>query len=96
MVNVDWSSIEESNDVICPVCQKTNLQLNCGNITCTHCKITIPTQKSLSEIKISILNLVDNHNSVCNSDVQFCIMTEVNETHVYLVCEACMDMKLVI
>ncbi|CAB3236422.1 unnamed protein product [Arctia plantaginis] len=96
MLDVDWSSMEESNNVICPVCQKIDLQLSNGNLRCTSCSISIPTQKSLAEIKNDIFGLVDNHNSMCNSDVQFGLVTDFNESHVYLLCESCTEMKLVI
>ncbi|XP_075969500.1 RPA-interacting protein alpha [Anticarsia gemmatalis] len=96
MVNVDWSSIEESNDVICPVCQKSNLQLSNGYIRCIFCNISIATDKSLLDIKKNILLMVDNHNSFCNSDVQFGIFTETNETQVCLICESCRNVKSVI
>lgn len=94
--NIDWSSIEEDKDVICPVCQKINFQLSNGHLNCSNCKSVIKTQKSLSEIKKSILNAVDTHNATCNNDAQFGIVSEVNESHVYLICETCMEMKLIV
>lgn len=96
MLDVDWSSMEEGNNVICPVCQKIDLQLCNGYLSCPNCSISISTQKSLIEIKNDIFSLVDSHNSMCNSDVQFGLVTEMNESHVYLLCESCTEMKLVI
>lgn len=94
--NVDWSSVEEDNNVICTVCQKTNVQLQNGHLTCSQCKFAIKTPKSLAEIKKSLLRSVDSHNAVCSSDVQFGIVTEENDSHVYLICDNCTEMKLIV
>lgn len=96
MQYVDWSLIENNSDVICPVCQKTNLALNNGNLNCPQCNLVIQTTKSLSEIKENIISSVESHDAVCNSHVEFGIVPEANETHIYLICGNCMEMKLVI
>lgn len=82
--------------MICPVCQKTNFQLNNGHLICNICSSCIKTNKSLPEIKKDILGSVDSHSSVCNTDVQFGLVSESNESHVYLICDSCAEMKLII
>ncbi|CAH0604632.1 unnamed protein product [Chrysodeixis includens] len=94
--NLDWSSIEEDNDVICPVCQKTNVQLDDGHLKCNICSSAVKTNKSLPEIKRSIFGSVDSHSAVCNTDAQFGLVSESNESHVYLICDSCSEMKLII
>ncbi|KAJ8725585.1 hypothetical protein PYW08_003768 [Mythimna loreyi] len=93
---IDWSTVEEDNNVICPVCQKTNVQLVNGHLSCSQCKSSIKTQKSLAEIKKSLLSSVDTHNAMCSSDAQFGIVADENESHVYLICENCTEMKLIV
>ncbi|CAH1646127.1 unnamed protein product [Spodoptera littoralis] len=94
--NVDWSLVEEDNNVICPVCQKTNLQLQSEHLTCSNCKSNIKTKLSLPNIKKSLLTSLEAHNASCNSDVQFGLVSEENESHIYLICESCSEMKLII
>ncbi|KAJ8722771.1 hypothetical protein PYW07_003951 [Mythimna separata] len=94
--NIDWSTVEEDNNVICPVCQKINVQFVNGHLSCSQCKFSIKTQKSLAEIKLSLLNSVDAHNVMCSSDAQFGLFADENESHVYLICENCTEMKLIV
>ena len=82
--------------MICPVCQKANFQLQNGHLICSQCKSTIRTQKSLAEIKKSLMSSVDSHNATCSSDAQFGIVSEENDSHVYLICENCTEMKLIV
>ncbi|PZC84370.1 hypothetical protein B5X24_HaOG204944 [Helicoverpa armigera] len=96
MENIDWSSVEEDNNVICPICQKINVQIRNGHLNCSQCKIAIKTQKPLTEIKKTLLSSVDTHNAMCNSNAQFGIVAEENESHVYLICDSCMEMKLIV
>uniref|UniRef100_A0A2H1WJF4 SFRICE_002419 n=1 Tax=Spodoptera frugiperda TaxID=7108 RepID=A0A2H1WJF4_SPOFR len=94
--NVDWSLVEEDNNVICPVCQKTNLQLQIDCLTCSNCKSDIKTKLSLSDIKKSLLSSLEAHNASCNNDAQFGVVSEENESHIYLICESCSEMKLIL
>lgn len=98
MDNVDWSSMEQDNNVICPVCQRTNFSLNNSIVSCSHCKCNIKTNKSLLDIKKSVNSCIDRHNTTCNSDIQFVLVPEVmlNEDHIYLICESCMEMQLIV
>lgn len=96
MDNIDWSSMEKDDNVICPLCRKANLSLHNTVLSCSNCKANINTTKSLSEIKQSLMCTLEKHNSICNNDLQFTLVPELNECHVYLVCDACMDMQCII
>lgn len=39
---------------------------------------------------------VEKHSNACNNDVQFTLVSEVNETHIYFICDVCMDMQCII
>lgn len=82
--------------MICPVCQKTNIQLNNGYVKCSTCSSSVKTNKSLPEIKRSILSTVESHSAVCTTDAQFGLVSETSESHVYLICDSCAEMKLII
>ncbi|KAJ2952807.1 hypothetical protein O0L34_g7167 [Tuta absoluta] len=94
--NIDWSSMEQEEGVICPVCQKTNLTLQNSIILCPNCKTQISTTKTLADVKNSVISGVEKHSLMCNNDVQFTVISESNESHIYLICESCMEMQAVI
>lgn len=96
MDNIDWSSMEKDDNVICPLCRKTNLSLHNKALSCSNCNVIINTTKSLLEIKQSLMCTLEKHNITCNNDVQFTLVSELNEAHVYLVCDACMDMQCIL
>lgn len=96
MDNIDWSSVEKDDNIICPLCSKANLSLHNTILSCPNCKVNINTTKSMLEIKQYLMCTLEKHNSTCNNDVQFTMVPELNEPHVYLVCDACMDMQCVI
>lgn len=96
MDSIDWSSMEKDDNVICPLCRKANLSIHNTILSCSNCKANINTTKSLPEIKQSLMFTLEKHNSTCNNDVQFTLVPELNESHVYLVCDACIDMQCII
>lgn len=95
MENIDWSSLEDDNNVVCPVCQKTNVVKDEKGIGCSRCSWTVKTQKTLPAFKNDIVNCVERHGASCNNTVEFSQITDT-ETHIYLVCSVCMDMQLVV
>ncbi|XP_028160815.1 RPA-interacting protein [Ostrinia furnacalis] len=95
-VDVDWSTIEQENNVICPICQKKNLCLENCDLTCLHCKITIKTDKSLADVKKSILYSLEKHSALCNHEFQFVLVPESHESHIYLICSGCQEMQIVV
>lgn len=96
MENIDWSSMEQDDNVICPVCQKTNFILQNGKLSCSSCKIISKTNKSLREIKQSVMSCIEKHSTTCNNEVQFTVVPELNETNIYLICECCLEMQSII
>lgn len=91
--NVDWSALEQDN-VICPVCQRDNLKLNSGSLTCSQCKFVVHTSLSLDEIKKSLEICIEKHSENCTNQTQFAIVPELNQ--LYLICHICKDMQSVI
>lgn len=95
-MDVDWSSFEQENNVICPVCQKKNLSLINNILSCSLCQSSIKTEQSLSDVKKSILYTLEKHSSVCNNEFQFALVPELNESHIYLICSGCLEMQIVV
>ncbi|XP_045785131.1 RPA-interacting protein A-like [Maniola jurtina] len=95
MDNVDWSLLQDDN-VICPICQKNNVTLCSDTLLCSFCNIRVKTSKPLKDIKNIIFNSIEKHSNVCSNTAQFSTVCELNDTHIYLICESCMDMKLIV
>ncbi|XP_041977148.1 RPA-interacting protein A-like [Aricia agestis] len=95
MNNIDWSSLQEEN-VICPICQKNNLNLAAGFLSCKHCIISIKAAVPIGEIKNSIYDCIAKHSSACNSDGHFTVISEDNDMHIYFMCDLCAEMSLVV
>ncbi|KAL0842000.1 hypothetical protein ABMA28_014219 [Loxostege sticticalis] len=95
-MDIDWSTIEAEDNVICPICQKNNLVLTNSVLSCSQCQSTIKTQKSLPDVKKSILYSLEKHSAVCNNEFQFALVPELNESHIYLICSSCLEMQIVV
>lgn len=97
MEGIDWSSIEEDNNVLCPVCQKENITMINGHIICSRCETTIKTEKSLIDIKKTLFSDVELHNTACSNEAQFTVITDPNGSeHLYFICQNCNEMKLIL
>ncbi|KOB78707.1 putative RPA interacting protein [Operophtera brumata] len=94
--NVDWSSMEQDDEVICPICQKSNLKLANGNVSCSNCKTKFNTSKKLTDIKKSIVTCLEKHATLCTQEPQFTVIPDLNESHIYLICEICSEMNVLI
>lgn len=93
--NVDWSLCGEEDHVLCLICLKNNFKLHEKLLTCENCRIEIKTQmKSLEELKNNIFSSMDKHNPECKS--QFSLMSEGDQSHIYLICDTCLDMQLIV
>lgn len=92
--NIDWSSIEQDHEVICPVCQKCNFILESKVVFCSNCKIKFNTTNTLSEIKKSIATCLEKHANMCTHEAQFTVIPDLNESHIYLICESCSEMNV--
>lgn len=95
MDGIDLASNEQDH-VICPLCQKENFKLIKQKLTCPHCDVVIKTENSLSNIKMLILNNVEQHAAICSQEAQFNSISEPSGAHIYLMCESCNEMKLII
>ncbi|XP_072943389.1 uncharacterized protein Ripalpha [Epargyreus clarus] len=93
--DIDWSTLHQEENVICPICEKTNFDIVKSNVHCPNCKITIETDKSLLETKKAIFDAVEKHSS-CPTKAGFATVTELSNTHIYLICDSCSDMEIVI
>ncbi|VVD03562.1 unnamed protein product [Leptidea sinapis] len=92
----DWSSYQTEENVICLICQKNNFTLLSNKLCCDNCNIQLNTTSSLIEIKRDIYESIERHNSKCNNDIQFSLVPEDSDCHIFLICDKCLDMQLVI
>ncbi|CAH0720760.1 unnamed protein product, partial [Brenthis ino] len=90
--NFDWSLMQKDDSVICFICQKNNFMLNDKKLCCKFCNIDIKTNLTLQDIKKSINEKLEQHSTMCSHNVQFTVV----ESHIYFMCENCMDMQVVV
>lgn len=95
MENFDRASIEEDS-VVCPICKKNNFKIENSTVLCPSCNVTIKSTLPSSEIKRLILDAVQKHNVLCNEELQFSVISEVDENHIYAICIRCNEMKAII
>ncbi|RVE50113.1 hypothetical protein evm_005319 [Chilo suppressalis] len=95
-MDIDWSALEQEDNVICPLCQRTNLTLQNNNLSCLVCNYSINTEKNLIEVKKAIINSLENHCSVCSKEFMFTLMCEFNESHIFLICNSCTELQIVV
>lgn len=95
--DIDWTELDQDNNLICPICQKNNLDLYNNFVLCHQCNFKIKTTMSLIDIKKSIFECIEKHsNTVCNNDVNFVIIPEMCDDHIFLICEKCNEMQLIV
>lgn len=88
--------MEQDDEVICPICQKCNFKLVNGYVSCSNCMTKFNTPKRLSEIKKTILLCLEKHATLCTHEPQFTLIPDLNESHIYLICESCSEMNALI
>ncbi|XP_013186494.1 uncharacterized protein LOC106131828 [Amyelois transitella] len=89
----DWV---EDDSCICPVCQKNNCQVQNNFFSCSKCNFSLKTLMPLKEIKHNIFDIIEKHSATCENECQFNVVSELSESHLYLICDNCMEMQMVI
>lgn len=95
--DIDWTGLDQENNLICPICQKNNLDLYNSFVLCKHCNFKIKTTMSLIDIRKYIFECIEKHsNTVCKADVNFMVIPEMSDHHIFLICEKCDEMQLIV
>lgn len=91
--------LDELNEVICPICQKSTLELKTAaiqTVVICKCGLLVPTATDLYQIKENIMSCLDEHNNACNINPQFGVVNEDGENHVYLMCYSCSSFHMLL
>ncbi|XP_050408441.1 RPA-interacting protein A isoform X2 [Patella vulgata] len=94
------SAIEKlsTDEVICPICQKSVLMMNQNIIFC-RCGMRINTEQdciSLGDVKVQLESAISQHNSSCSYNPVFKVMSEFGPQHLLMACQACDFMYIII
>ncbi|GAB1607997.1 RPA-interacting protein A-like [Argonauta hians] len=87
-----------ADDVICPLCQKNPLHENKGVIFC-KCGLRINTEQDgfkLADVKAQLDSGVEIHSLACDTVPVFSMMCVLGTTNLFMTCEACDFMHIVI
>ncbi|XP_071856589.1 RPA-interacting protein [Bombus fervidus] len=80
---------EQDKEVICPICQRSNLTQKQNNVTCISCDFVLNNCISVKEVGCRIDNCVNNHSAQCRKTPSFFPLSENNKISLYLVCDEC-------
>ncbi|ESO97271.1 hypothetical protein LOTGIDRAFT_231480 [Lottia gigantea] len=98
--NVLCSAIEKlsTDEVICPICQKSTLLLNKNIIFCS-CGVRIDTEQdciSLSNVKNQLEASIYQHSLACTTDPTFSIIADFGTQHLLMSCQVCDAMDIIV
>ncbi|KOC70884.1 RPA-interacting protein [Habropoda laboriosa] len=81
---------DQGNDeVICPICQKSNLIEKENKVACKSCGFAFSNCISVKEVGYLITNCVNAHFTECKEPPGFLPISENNITSLYLICDKC-------
>lgn len=92
-------SLEE--ETVCPVCQKTALEIenvfpHGSCIVCYRCDIRIHAHTTLQSLRLHIQSCISDHSSSCLSEPQFHTVPEDDGTHIYMLCDQCSYLNIIL
>ncbi|XP_029037084.1 RPA-interacting protein-like [Osmia bicornis bicornis] len=79
---------DTEGEVICPICQTSNLIQKENHITCTSCDFTLNGSITLKDLGYVIKKTANTHSEICREPPGFLSVPE-NNTCLYLVCNKC-------
>lgn len=86
----------ETNEIICPVCQRSELNQISNHIVCYGCDLKLETQMNYSQFRGLLEECVSHHSNKCTSVPDFLLIPENNNTALCLVCHTCTAMDIII
>lgn len=87
-----------SNEVICPICQKSPLFINKGIVFC-NCGVRIDTEQDAVTLDMVRLNLDEGlrqHSLSCHDCPSFGVVSHVGICNMLMTCEACDFMYIIV
>lgn len=87
---------QQVNEVICPICQKSNLIEKENKVACESCDFILDNCLSVKEIGCLINNCVNIHSIQCKELPGFLPLFENNKMSLYLICDECSTWTFII
>ncbi|CAI9740637.1 Hypothetical predicted protein [Octopus vulgaris] len=87
-----------ADEVVCPICKKNPLIENKGVIFC-KCGLRINTEQDgfkLADVKAQLDSGIEIHNFTCDAEPEFSMMCVLGTTNLFMTCEACDFMHIII
>ncbi|XP_046619571.1 RPA-interacting protein-like [Neodiprion virginianus] len=85
-----------SEQVICPICQRAALSDVRDAIVCNFCGLTLPSVVSVNDLGRIINENVNSHAETCSELPGFSVVPENNNNSLYLVCQRCGTLSVII
>ena len=80
---------QEVEQVICPVCQTSNLTEEANRVICKSCDFMLNSGVNVRDLGSLINSCVNTHSSMCRESPGFLPLPENNNIGLYLVCDKC-------
>lgn len=89
------SADQEIDEVLCPVCQASNLLEKDKQIVCNSCDFLLDSGVNLKDLGYLINRCVNIHSATCKEPADFLMLPENNNTCLYLFCDKCSTWTLI-
>ncbi|OAD62779.1 RPA-interacting protein [Eufriesea mexicana] len=80
---------QETDEVICPICQISNLIEKENKVSCQSCNFVLNNCINVKEVGYLIRQCVDTHSIGCKESPGFLPIAENNNISLYLICDQC-------
>ncbi|KAK2587912.1 hypothetical protein KPH14_004005 [Odynerus spinipes] len=87
---------EDTKEVLCPVCQKSALIKDVNSVDCKACGLHLVNCSDIQTIGNLIDNCVNRHSTNCKEVPGFTILTENENSSLYMTCEDCSSLTFVV
>lgn len=83
-------------EVVCPICEKSVLSEFQDAIVCNYCGLSLPSIVSVEDLGRNINDNVNSHSEGCAELPGFTVVMENNNNSLYLVCQMCGALAVII
>ncbi|XP_076232424.1 RPA-interacting protein [Calliopsis andreniformis] len=87
---------QEVDEVICPVCQVSNLTEEGSRVVCKSCNFTLNSGVNLKDFRYLLNTCINTHSAMCKETPGFLPLSENNNMFLYLVCDKCLTLTPIV
>ena len=89
-------SDEFNESLVCPLCEKGRVIQTSTGLKCEFCQLHLPHEIRVEDFAKLIQNRLGIHYQTCNKQPSFMVLPENDNLSLYLTCEVCETMELIL